>query len=370
MNELVLVVEDELDVAEVLRYNLERAQYRVLVVPDGQAAVQAVRAHAPSIMLLDIMLPELNGWEVCRIVRDSADGKNIPIIMLTALADEDSRVRGLSLGADDFIAKPFSVGELVQKVHRWTERHRDAIRLHQRQQEQEVSMKYLVHELKNTVNVIGGYSELAGRRDNPQRYLKTISSAAAHADSLLNDASLLVRLEAGSARLERASVDINELLWEAIELVRDAAGKRGIELVVDNDSPSLIAGSATAVKQVLVNLLSNAIKYNRDDGRVTVLFDDADGRIDVCITDEGMGIAQRELSRIFDKFYRVPGSERVKGVGLGLYIVRLMAEAMGGCVTVTSRIGLGSTFTVSLPKAEGTEQTVATRGPEHAAWRR
>ena len=101
MNELILIVEDEEDVAELLRYNLKKQGYRTVVAYDGEQALQAVQYGNPDLILLDIMLPEMDGWTVCRIIRDSERGANIPVIMVTALSMEEARIQGLQLGADD-----------------------------------------------------------------------------------------------------------------------------------------------------------------------------------------------------------------------------------------------------------------------------
>ena len=125
----------------------------------------------------------------------------------------------------------------------------------------------------------------------------------------------------------------------------------------------MVKGDRTAVRQVLVNLVSNAVKYNRRGGKVRISFDDTGSCLQISIQDEGCGVSSDELPHIFDKFYRAAGSERKKGAGLGLYIVKLMAHAMGGKITVSSNIGEGSVFTVTFKRcgAEDCEQGNAVR---------
>ena len=118
MNKQILIVEDEYDCAELLRYNLQKEGYQTVIAHCGEEAINAVQRHTPDAVLLDIMLPELNGWEVCRILRESSRGKSLPIIMLTAMSDEEARIKGLSLGADDYLSKPYSMKELLLKVRK------------------------------------------------------------------------------------------------------------------------------------------------------------------------------------------------------------------------------------------------------------
>ena len=352
MKKQILIVEDENDCAELLSYNLQKEQYETVIARNGKEAIEAVQRRTPDAILLDVMMPELNGWEVCGLLRESAKGRTLPIIMLTALSDEDDRIKGLSLGADDYLAKPYSMKELVLKIKKHIDQQQTIHRLQTREQEQDTSAQYMIHELQNALSAIGGFSSLALRKGESKNYMKTINLAASHAESLLNDASLLSRLEQGKELLVAQPVALGLLVDETLEFLQDAAKRKQIEIMHVNSSSSLVHGNKTAIKQVLINLISNAVKYNRDGGMVKISFDSSTDWVNISIQDEGSGIAQTEIDRIFDKFYRAAGGERIKGAGLGLYIVKHLVEAMGGRVTVVSRPGIGSTFTVSFIKVE------------------
>ncbi len=352
MNNQVLIVEDENDTVELLRYNLEKENYETLIAHNGVDAIDAVQCHEPAVVLLDIMLPELNGWEVCRILRESSKGKEVPIIMLTALSDEEARIKGLALGADDYLSKPFSVKELLLKIRKHIDRQQAIKQLRIREWEQETSLRYMVHEMRNAMAVIGGFSTLALKKNDPGNYLKPINTAALHAECLLNDASLLARLEKRGGFLPTEAIDIVALTKDVVEMLRDTAKKTQIEMADMKSAPPCVAANRTAVRQVLLNLLSNAVKYNGEGGKVWVSFDERNDLMDVAIRDEGCGVRRDELPRIFDKFYRAAGSEKVKGAGLGLYIVKLLMEAMGGKISVKSDKGAGSTFTASFARAD------------------
>ncbi len=351
MKKDILIVEDDQDCAELLCFHLQKENYQTKIARNGEEAINAVQYQTPDVVLLDIMLPELNGWEVCRILRESSKGKCLPIIMLTALSDEEARIKGLSLGADDYISKPYSMKELLLKVRKHIDQQQTLRQLQARERELDTALRYVIHELLNSLNTIGGYSSLALRKDIGNKFMRTINSAAAHAESLLRDASLLSRLENRGEPLRSESIQIGSLVEEVVELFGDAAKKSNIEIVIVNSTMSSVWGNRTALRQVLINLLSNAIKYNRDRGKVWIYFGISAEQIDVSVKDEGCGILCDELPRIFDKFYRASGSEGRKGAGLGLYIVKLLAESMGGKITVVSNQGIGSTFTLSLRKA-------------------
>jgi signal transduction histidine kinase len=344
---------------ELLRYNLLKADYEPIIARSGEEAVNAVQCHEPDLALLDVMMPGLNGYEVCRILRESTKGRNLPIIMLSALSEEEARVKGLSLGADDYMAKPFSVKELLLKIQKYIDRQR-ALKLHHvREQEKENSLCYLVHEMKNSLNAISGFSSLALQQGLEHNYMRTINTAAVHAESLLNDTELLTRLEKDGGPLPVEAVDIVEIMNDAAAMFLDNAKRKNIELQGPKSAPVLVSANRSAARQVLVNLISNAVKYNREDGRIWNSVNVCKDRIHVTVRDEGCGIPPHELPFIFDKFYRAPGSELIKGAGLGLYIVKLLIEAMGGSITAVSEQGGGSAFTLSFPLANSSAREAA-----------
>ena len=349
MNETVLIVEDEKDTIELLKYNLQKEGYRTVTAQNGEAAVIALQTHNPDLMLLDIMLPGLNGWETCEALRSK--GVAIPIVMLTALSTKDDQIKGLTLGADDYLPKPFSVKELMLRVKRLLKKEKTIKTLQAKEKEGADSLGYLVHELKNSLNVIGGFSGLAIEKGNDGIYMNLIKSSAQHMESLLNDASLLTRLEKGEGLSPMGLVNIGEQLAWAVNAVRDDAEGKEIDIHLLSDFTSIIKGNTTAIKQVLINLLSNAIKYNRRQGNIWVFTNETADRIEVSVKDAGYGIPEAEMPKVFEKFYRAKGSEIAKGTGLGLYLVKLLMEAMGGKVIVKSREKVGSTFTVSFKRS-------------------
>jgi two-component system sensor histidine kinase/response regulator len=350
MQEKILVVEDETDLAEMLRYNLEKESYRTILAYSGTEALEAADLHAPDLVLLDIMLPDLSGWEVCQALKDRPKSHSIPILMLTALSSEEARIKGLTLGADDFVTKPFSIKELLLRIRKMIDRQHALQSLLEKQKERDLSLRYLVHELKNSVTVIGGFSALALKKTDTQNYLGRINAFARHADSLLNDASLLSRLEMQGGSLPMHCVDIGDLIEEAVDSFRDLAKERQIDIASTEKTSSKVLGNASALRQVLINLISNALKFSQDGGKVLIgLWEEMDW-IHFSVRDTGCGIPPDEVPRIFDRFYRARGSEQVKGAGLGLYIAKLLVEAMAGKISVESTLGAGSTFTVSLQK--------------------
>lgn len=347
---LVLIVEDEPDVAELIRYNLTREGFDTLITETGDAAVEAALRSTPDLILLDIMLPGMNGWEVCQTIRNSVKGKHVPIIMVSALTTEKSRIKGLSLGADDYITKPFSVQELLIKTRNIVSRHARISEFTAREQEQDSATRYLVHEMKNALNIIGGFSSLAARKSNGSPYLAHIKSSALHMEALLNDVALLAKLEKGHGSLLREEVDVAAIAASLADSFRETTETRHISLTTEAPSSLKVVANAAALRQILTNLISNAIKYNRDHGTVRITCEAFDDKVVLSVIDTGPGIGKEDLEHVFSKFYRARSSEGVSGSGLGLYIAKLHAEAMGGCISVTSSLGEGSAFSLFLKR--------------------
>lgn len=377
MKNQILIVDDEHDCAELLRYHLQRENYEAVIARNGKEAIDAVQSQAPDAILLDIMMPELNGWEVCRILRESTKGKSLPIIMLTALSEEEERIKGLSLGADDYLSKPYSVKELLLKLRKHIDRQETIKQLKVREQEQDTTLRYIVHELKGSLHVIGGFSSHALRKDDSNKYLKTINTAASQAERVLNEAPLLSLLATRGENLSIKQVDIGPLTSEADDCFHDAVIKKvayqqvsAVSLISDiaETTRVLIGGKPVSVevmtpfmdvmintdnvklRQILTNLVSNAVKFT-EQGTISITLSVVGSWMEIAVSDTGIGIKEEDLHKLFIAYGRIEDAKtkRHEGMGLGLSISRNLAALLGGTISVTSIYGKGTTFVMSLP---------------------
>jgi two-component system sensor histidine kinase/response regulator len=377
MKKQILIVEDENDCAELLSYHLQKDDYQTMIARNGKEAIEAVQRQTPDAVLLDVMMPELNGWEVCRIIRESAKGKSLPIIMLSALSDEEARLKGLNLGADDYLAKPYSMKELLLKIRKHIDQQQTINRLKAREQEQGTTMRTMVHELKNSLNVIGGFSSIALRKDDSNKYLKSINTAAFHAERLLDDAPRLSRLETRGETLPVKQADIGPvisesadgihtavktkvalqqvnaatLISEIAETTRVLIKKKPISVEVTVPAMDvMISTDHVRLRQILINLVSNAAKFT-EQGTISITLSVIGSWMEIAVSDTGIGIKEEDLHKLFIAYGRIEDAKTKKygGTGLGLTISRNLAELLGGLISVTSIYGKGTTFIVSLP---------------------
>jgi signal transduction histidine kinase len=377
MKEQILIVEDENDCAELLRYHLQKENYETVIARNGKEAIEAVQRHMPDAVLLDVMMPELNGWEVCRILRESTKGKSLPIIMITALSEEEERVKGLSLGADDYISKPYSVKELMLKIKKHIDRQQMIKQLMTREQEQDTTLRYIVHEAKNSLHVIGGFSSHALRKDESNKYLKTIYSTAFRAEKMLNDASLRSRLETTGASpaaekadigsfvsepddllhgaltktVEHQQVNAASLISEIAETTRILIGKKPVSVEVATPLMDvMIETDNVKLRQILTNLVSNAAKFT-EQGKIVITLSVIGSWIGIAVSDTGVGMKEKDLHKLFTTYGQIKdsGTKKQEGMGFGLKISKDLAALLGGTISVTSSYGKGTTFVVSLP---------------------
>ncbi|HEY7745992.1 MAG TPA: ATP-binding protein [Desulfuromonadales bacterium] len=359
----ILIVEDEVELAEVLEYNLRRSGFAVLTAHDGLSACRLVGAERPDLILLDLLLPDLDGWEICRLIRGHHDAElaSTPIVMMTALGSLDDRLRGLELGADAYLAKPYSVKEVALCARNLLVRRRErraladgvaALKAGAALESDFQDM--LFHELRNQLLIIGGYSGLLAKGDPslpPGECLQAIRRSAIHLDSLAEGILLCRRIEAGVFRLPLEKLNLDGVAAETIELFRPLAAAKRITVRLSAATSSPLALNRTATRLVISSLLENAIKYSEEGKTVELrLHETADGVATLAVEDRGPGIPAAEIDRIFERFYRGEGSDgRTRGSGLGLYICRTLTRAMGGSVEVKSVPGEGSCFSVRFP---------------------
>jgi signal transduction histidine kinase len=360
----ILIVEDEVELAEVLEYNLRRSGFDVLTAHDGLSACRLVGAERPDLILLDLLLPDLDGWEICRLLRGHHDAElaSTPILMMTALGSLDDRLRGLELGADAYLAKPYSVKEVALQARNLLARRRERqaladgmVTLRAGAALESDFQEMLFHELRNQLLIIGGYSSLLVKGTSAlplDEGLQAIQRSALHLESLAEGFLLCRRLEAGVFELPLEKVALDELTNETIERCRPlAAAKRmAVRLSVTAPLPPRFL-NRTAASLVISSLLENAIKYSEAGKEVILrLHDNVETGVTIEVEDHGPGIPAAEIDRVFDRFYRGDSSAgKTRGSGLGLYICRTLTRAMGGSVEVTSVPGEGSCFIVRFP---------------------
>ena len=391
MNPLILIVDDTPINIHVLAQALGVA-YRVKVATSGAAALTIAHnpASRPDLILLDIMMPGMDGYEVCRRLKQDPATQAIPVIFVTAKTDETDEEFGLRLGAADYLTKPIKAGIVLQRVANLLERehlrqeveaHRDNLEVlvaarttalavakeaaEAANRAKSTFLANMSHELRTPMNGIMGMTQLALRRATDPKQIEQLNKVTHSAQRLLgiiNDILDISKIEAEHLTLDQSVFKFGLVLENLMSLLGQKITEKGLKTFIDlaPDVAGLaLQGDPLRLGQILLNFTANALKFT-EQGSITLrirrLEDTPDKvllRIEV--TDTGIGIAAEDQQRLFTAFEQADGSMTRKygGTGLGLAISKRLVQMMGGEVGVESQLGSGSTFwfTVRLGKA-------------------
>jgi signal transduction histidine kinase/HPt (histidine-containing phosphotransfer) domain-containing protein len=377
---LVLVIDDVLENVKVLGETLADL-YDVQFATSGAEGLSLVEQQLPDLILLDVMMPDMDGYEVCSRLKAAPGTRDVPVIFVTARTDARSEALALSAGAVDFIHKPINAQVVRARVQRHLAlrtRERDLAAMNaqlERQVErrtQELSdalqraegaarlksdfLARMSHELRTPLNAVIGLAQLGLREDpQPERkdgYYARIMTAGRHLLRVVNDVLDFSRIEAGKMAIESVPLQLRQVLEGSVAMVEQEARTKSLELAVrvDDTAPEWVLGDAQRLQQVLVNLLANAVKFT-ERGQVLLRVSWARDHGTFTVSDTGIGLSDEQRSRLFMPFEQGDSStaRRYGGSGLGLVISRHLAREMGGDLVATSELGRGSEFTVSLP---------------------
>jgi len=381
---VILVIDDVIENVAVLGATFSEVA-EVQFATSGQEGLALARRTVPDLILLDVMMPDMDGFQVCERLQQEDATRAIPVIFVTARTDAASESRGLALGAVDFIHKPLRP-DLVQarvRLHLELARRARALEAANQALEDKVAQRTqdlmdalqraegaarsktdflarMSHELRTPLNAVIGLSQVGLREEAAGRAAQSlyprILSAGQHLLRVVNDVLDFSRIEAGKCTVESQPFDLASTVAQAAQLLEPQALAEGIALHVDwSPGPRpQVMGDAQRIQQVLVNLLSNAVKFT-EKGQVRLRVSSVDARHVFEVTDTGIGLTPEQIARLFQPFEQADSSStrRHGGTGLGLVISRHLAREMGGDITVRSTPGQGSsfTFTVTLPEA-------------------
>ncbi len=363
---LLLVVDDDETNRDVLSRRLKRQGHKVETASSGSEALLLMRATEFDVVLLDIMMPDMDGYDVLGQIKADEQLKHIPVIMISALTELRSVVRCIEAGAEDYLAKPFDptllrarIGASLGKKRgrdRETELYAQLQENYKRLQEMEKlrddMRNMIVHDLRTPLtSVIVGVEMLEkhGALNEMQRDMMTIAAGGGRTLlSMINDLLDVEKMEAGATKLQFEELAASTLVAGAVTQVASLAVDAQTTVVTDiaEDLPAF-RGDQNKLSRTLVNLIANAIKFTRA-GTVTVTASQNDGHIVFAISDTGPGIPEEAFDRIFEKFGQLDPRNKV-GTGLGLAFCKLAVEAHGGRIRVESTLGVGSTFSFTIP---------------------
>lgn len=358
----ILIVDDESVARDILEGFLFREGYDLIFAENGREALTYVEKNLPDVILLDVMLPEIDGFEICRRLKEDSRWRHIPIILITALGGKEDLIRGLDAGADDFLRKPVNDLELRARVRSLLRIKRQYDDLQAALMMREDLAHMIVHDMRTPLSAIIGYSELLlmQRKSMPAEYAETMDKIHVQArrlNSFMNDMLMVAKMEAEQLVLNPIPVDMALLINRVKENHEVIARSKRIE--IDLDLPvqrQLVSVDNTLFQRVLDNLVSNALKYSPAHSTVTLKLEypyptdslDQTYQFRFLVSDQGTGIAEEDRDRIFNKYEVASLKQRGAQVGLGLAFCKMVVDAHRGRIWVEANQPEGSVFVVEM----------------------
>ena len=366
---VILVVDDTPANLEVLFELLDEKGFEVLTATNGESGIKRAKHAQPDLILLDVMMPDIDGFETCLRLKAHEKTRNIPIIFMTALTKTDNKVKGLELGAVDYITKPIQAQEVMARIRTHLTiqqlqndvqaKNRDLTAALERERELNALKSRFIsmasHELRTpltTMNVSADLLQRYGHRMSDEKKdeeLGLIKKTIKRMTGLLDEVLMASKAEAGRFEYHPALIDVKEFCQRIVDQFKAMSVETHTIVFSCQGNTFQASVDAQLLEHILSNLLSNAIKYSPAGGIVSVEFESHPESMTFRIKDEGIGISEADQQHLFDAFHRGENVGDIKGTGLGMSIVKQFVELHGGTIHVDSELQKGATFTINLP---------------------
>lgn len=373
----IVVIEDEAHIRDEVMDWLQFEGYDVKGAPNGRRGLEVIQGEMPDLILCDISMPEMDGHEVLISVRSDPDLTHIPFVFLTASADRDAVRKGMNLGADDYLTKPFTHAEVLgtlkailqkkaaQSVRVQNEFNNLNLALNEEREKRLLKSRLVAmfsHDFRNPLtSILSSSSILRNYNDRlsperKQQQFDRIDGSVHLLIQMLDDMLMVAEMEGGHLEYNPERVDLTVFVESLIEEFR----------LIDHDAHQFefhsalgreINGDPKLLRHILANLISNAIKYSPPKSVIRVILNEYDTITEVRVEDEGIGIPEESLEHLFEPFHRASNARSMKGTGLGLSIAKQAVDLHGGTITVESILNQGTRFTVQIPCHAGKEHT-------------
>ena len=360
----ILIVDDNKQNLQVLGNVLHENEYKVVMAKDGPGALRLAIKTMPDLIFLDIMMPDMDGYEVCEQLKADPQTKDIPVIFLTAKTDTDDIVKGFSVGGIDYITKPFKREELLIRLKNHLELVKSKKKIEQQAKELEASnamkdkiFSVIAHDLRDA---LGSFREFSNLITDPRidlsqedmgeffQYIKEKSHATF---DVLENLLWWSRCQRKVLYPKIKRFDLFTLTNEVIQQLNGTAKDKGVDIVNNVPIATQVIADTDHIQAVIKNLVYNGLKYTNQGGKVEIEVAGENGNTEVTVTDDGIGIPLLHIDDIFDEHthYSTFGTNNEKGSGLGLILCKELVSLNNGEISVESFEGVGSKFKFTIP---------------------
>ena len=364
----ILVVDDDPFQREIMKETLEGSGYQVCLAEDGINALAQLEHHNPDIFLLDVMMPRMNGYDLCERLRSQPDYASKPILMVTGKNDDDSIDQAFQSGATFFFQKPINWKLMNHSMRFIARTGRFESELIQAKELAEAAnqaksefLATMSHELRTPLNAVIGFSELIKTqimgdidRDRIFEYAADINSSGTNLLSIVNTILDLARVSAGNAKPNFEELSLTQFLQDIVQVSSAKAMQNQVMIELNrSDAQDPFVGDIQMLRQVLINIMDNALKFSKTGDTVHLSYQDMDDQtFCIQIQDQGIGIPKEKLDEVRQPFAQVEGAycRNHGGTGLGLPLSIAFVDLHGGTVEIDSSLGKGTTVRIFLPR--------------------
>jgi signal transduction histidine kinase len=354
--ETILIVDDNPVNLRVMIQHLADENYETRIAQDGEEALEQLELALPDIILLDIMMPGIDGFETCKRIKEIPAAQNIPIIFMTALSETENKVKGLKLGAVDYITKPFQHEEVLARINTHLTIRRQQMALNHLNATKDRFFSIIAHDLRGVFNPLMVSTDMlikiAAREESSKmiKFANSVRKSTHNAYELLENLLTWSRCQRDSIDVAITKMDIGKVIEKNIDLYLEKAQQKNITLSHDVSKDIFVYADRNITDTILRNLIANALKFTHEGGSINVFIEQKEDQVHVSVCDDGTGIDPEGLEKLFkiDSKYKKKGTANEHGTGLGLILCKELSIKNNGNIWVTSKLDHGSTFTFSL----------------------
>jgi len=362
----IIAVDDNIENLTAIKNTLKDL-YEVYPSPSAAKMFSLLERLRPDLILLDVEMPDMNGYEAAKKLKEDDKFREIPIIFLTSMDDAQSEIKGLSIGAVDYIRKPFVGPLILRRIETHLSLIDHQLEVQKASQAKGEFLSHMSHEIRSPLNAIIGMINIATHTDDIQKIkhcLDKADSASRLLMGLINDILDMSKIEANKLELLNSEFNFEKMLAGIINVISVRAGEKHQDIIVNVNAnvPSFIISDDLRLSQIITNLLTNAIKFTPKNGKIMLnaeKLDETDGEITLRIevVDSGIGISEEQQKRLFTSYNQADSSitKNFGGTGLGLAISKRIVELMQGTIWIESELNKGSKFIFTIKARKGTD---------------
>ncbi len=362
----ILVVDDNPNNIKIVALIMSALKYKIVIATNGEQAIEMVKQTRPDLILMDVMMPKIDGFETCRIIKSKKENENIPVIFITALNDTDSLVKGFKAGGVDYISKPFNKDELISRMrtHIELKKTRDQLEKTSAHLAELNSLKdkmfsVIGHDLRSPLSSVKMTLEFLSAiniSDNEEvsESLKLMSKTTDEVFSLLENLLGWARSQSGNLQIKKEPIRVHDLVNSIYLLNKGSIELKKIDFSTEIPEDHFVSADLMTIKIVLRNLVSNAIKFTPEKGSIRIKSEQLTEGIRLSVSDSGVGISGEDLPKLFNpnSHHTTYGTNREPGSGLGLILCKDFVEKNGGTISIESELGKGTVFYIHIPHSE------------------